>query len=418
MTTSLLLHAQDKLVTEGLKAYQQYDYTGAIKSFDQALKNPYFIKKERNKVQAYVRRASSYRMVIKKSPEHAQPDYPMKAQEDLKKATQYDTKGDFVTMIKLEKDQWASFLTLFGTNLLNAAYGQKSNPQQQQATYKGVVQYMEVGVWMDETNYMNYDLMGQSQLQLRDSVSAYTSFQKSILYYDSHPPANPDPIISYAYYRMAMIERYGSNDPDKALETILKGETLLKREYERFKGQKGKLTTQAYATLDQRFADAMQDLERFRLDLYLVLPGKLKEAIADFEKQVQGKDKNNVIMRLAYGQLLESAGRKEDAIQQYQAAVDIDPANTSANFNLGTMYFNQASAHIKKGLEAEDYAVSEKENKAGQEIMAKAYPYFQKVQQIEPCDIITLRTLMSISMTLQKMDDYKAYKEKTDDCGG
>lgn len=95
---------------------------------------------------------------------------------------------------------------------------------------------------------------------------------------------------------------------------------------------------------------------RFRLANALYSSGDIPASIAELEIACQ-RSPRNAIFLLALGSVLEQAGRREQAIQQYQAAVAADPKNAFALNNLaynlaeGGGDLEKALMHVQRALE-------------------------------------------------------------------
>ena len=65
---------------------------------------------------------------------------------------------------------------------------------------------------------------------------------------------------------------------------------------------------------------------------------------------------NDAIVRMVYGNYLLKAGQMNDAVEQLQAAADLDPENPTNSYNAGLEYiqkkdYDKARIHAKRAYE-------------------------------------------------------------------
>jgi len=65
--------------------------------------------------------------------------------------------------------------------------------------------------------------------------------------------------------------------------------------------------------------------------------GRIAKVIAEQVK----KSPNDAVLRVRYGEALAAAGREKDAVEQFNAALKIDPKHTGAMIDLGQLALNQ-----------------------------------------------------------------------------
>ncbi|MFQ5961077.1 MAG: tetratricopeptide repeat protein [Candidatus Methylomirabilales bacterium] len=80
--------------------------------------------------------------------------------------------------------------------------------------------------------------------------------------------------------------------------------------------------------------------QRNNLGASLLEQGKVDEAVAEFQKAVELEPANTVAhLNLAYA--YDRQGRIEEAVSQYQKVIDLEPGNFFAHNNLGALYDKQ-----------------------------------------------------------------------------
>lgn len=81
--------------------------------------------------------------------------------------------------------------------------------------------------------------------------------------------------------------------------------------------------------------------------------GKTKTAMAEYRKQIEDNPEN-VTYRYNYGSMLLSADRYDDAIEQLTKAVELEPGNAKAQYNLGAAYTNKSKTVQDSLMAVED----------------------------------------------------------------
>lgn len=89
---------------------------------------------------------------------------------------------------------------------------------------------------------------------------------------------------------------------------------------------------------------------------------------------------NNSVLYDMKGFVIEQDKGTDAAVPFYQKAVELDPNNADANFNLGRMYYNQASVIIQQNPDATTSQMVPKL----QPIYEKALPYLKKAVELDP----------------------------------
>ncbi|SVB15051.1 uncharacterized protein METZ01_LOCUS167905 [marine metagenome] len=254
---------------------------------------------------------------------------------------------------------------------------------------------------MDDDYWPAYDMRGQARLALQDTVKALEDLQKAAEVYQRATGATPDPLIAYVYYRAALIHRFSNRDVDQALEAIRQGKTVLEAERLKFSNE---LRTES---LDHRFAQAQNDLDRFELEILLQKPDKYDEAIAHF-KQAVAENPDDYTLLMAYAALVE-ARDTDAAVPIYERAISIAPDRSTAYFNLAVMYYNEGADLYQK---IKDMPVTRQRKETESRIEARflaAIPAFEKARELEPNDDATVDALLQIVKYLKRDDEIQKY---------
>ena len=85
-------------------------------------------------------------------------------------------------------------------------------------------------------------------------------------------------------------------------------------------------------------------------------PGGIKYSVGCFFDRAIRFKPNDAIVRMVYGNYLLKAGQMNDAVEQLQAAADLDPENPTISYNAGLAYiqkkdYDKARTHAKRAYE-------------------------------------------------------------------
>jgi tetratricopeptide (TPR) repeat protein len=144
---------------------------------------------------------------------------------------------------------------------------------------------------------------------------------------------------------------------------------------------------------------------------YYLTAGKNQEALQSLKEAVAA-DPENPGLYAIQGSVLENLGETAQAETAYKRALELEPENFDANYNLGAMYFNKG---VEYNNEANNYSMKEmKKIDAAQakalEEFKKAQPYLEKANQLNPTDVTAIEPLLKIYAMTNQNDKYKALK--------
>ena len=189
---------------------------------------------------------------------------------------------------------------------------------------------------------------------------------------------------------------------------------------------------EAVAVLDKGRAKFPEDenLRIYEINYYLSqgkldeLVGKLKNAIESDPKNLSlystlGHVYDNLHQREAEaGNMEKSTEYFEQALKYYEDALKVDGNYGPAIYNMGALYYNSAAQMTREMKELEDdYSASgtrkyEAKKAEMMEMFAKALPFFQKSESLNPNDIGTLGALKEIYARMDDLDKYNTFKER------
>jgi len=332
-------------------------------------------------------------------------DALLSAYRDYKKSLEYD-KGDQWKKIDLEIKNLHHAILQEGLASLNEYNELVFNGKTDPKVLARAQDYLASAYEIRET-YLVCDLLGQVYLDKGQKQDAAGYFTKSEKLYTEKLPEQPDFLMAYVFYRLAAIHK-----PDSirlAVQDNQRGLNLLASEHIRFLALKDKLTPERAQEMEGQYQLALQDLNNLKLDLYLSDAGLYVEALHVFEAELF-KQPDDIDLLIGYASLLEKSD-KEKAIMTYQKALQVDPHNTIALFNLGALYYAKGKALFEtaqKSSDNEQYKILSEEALADFE---KARPFFERALTEDPSSLETVQALKTIAFVLDDQPSYKKYQE-------
>lgn len=120
------------------------------------------------------------------------------------------------------------------------------------------------------------------------------------------------------------------------------------------------------------------------------------------------KDPNNAQFYNAEAHLYDKIGKQDEAIRQYNKAIELDPKSFEAYYNLGVIYFNQGVALTDKANEITDNAKYQVAKEEADAKFKEALPYIEKSHELKPGDQGIMSTLKTLYYRLKMKDKYDA----------
>lgn len=339
---------------------------------------------------------------------------------NLQRLLGYDLDGYMAFKNALEEKANAPIRKDIEKEIKNLSYilFNSGNMQYLKGEYSFALKFYNAAQEIAETygmdkDYQVYQFKGQVYLELTDSTKAYSFYSKAIDRYQALSPEIPDANIGYAFYTMAVIERYSNKDLDKALTLVQQGTAFVDSEVERLTGllstSEGNTTT-LLNSQEEQFSQVRDVLSRFELDIYNASPEKYDEAVATFEKAIAANPEDDRLL-LAYGHLIERNDPKK-ALEIYTKATQLAPNEPIGFFNAGAILVNEGVEYARLGNEEMDFQKAEEWHQKTNEAFAKALPFLEKAHALESDNIYVIDALLQVTVQLEMMDAYKMYKEK------
>ncbi|NVO29650.1 tetratricopeptide repeat protein [Hymenobacter lapidiphilus] len=154
-------------------------------------------------------------------------------------------------------------------------------------------------------------------------------------------------------------------------------------------------------------------LEDLNMDLSA---GRGKEALAKIDRAIAA-DPTNSNLYAVKGSLLDTDKKPVEALTAYRKAVEIDPNNFDANFNIGIYNYNKAADFYTRASKmslAEYQKSGKKLDSEGRKYFQDSLPYFEKALEVQPNDRGTMSALQKVYLRLDRKADSQRMMDKLD----
>ncbi|WP_276495874.1 tetratricopeptide repeat protein [Pontibacter litorisediminis] len=147
---------------------------------------------------------------------------------------------------------------------------------------------------------------------------------------------------------------------------------------------------------------------------YYLKNDRADEALAKLDNAIAA-DPKNASLYAVKGNLLERKKDFEGAREVYKKAIEADPNNFDAYYNLGVLEYNRG-ADVNNRAAKMDYATYQKKGKALEAEAKKYYqaslPYFEKAHALQPEDKSTIQNLVNVYTRLGRKADAEKLSAK------
>jgi tetratricopeptide (TPR) repeat protein len=147
--------------------------------------------------------------------------------------------------------------------------------------------------------------------------------------------------------------------------------------------------------------------------------GKGEDAIAKINKTIAA-DPTNSNLYAVRGSLYDTQKKNELAVADYRKALELDPKNFDAQYNLGVYNYNKAADFYTRAskMDLKSYNVSGRKLEAeGKKSFEAAVPYFEHALEMQPNDRNTLTSLKKIYFRLGRTADSERLQTRIDALG-
>ena len=147
--------------------------------------------------------------------------------------------------------------------------------------------------------------------------------------------------------------------------------------------------------------------------------GKGEDAIAKINKTIVA-DPTNSNLYAVRGSLYDQQKKNDLALADYRKAIELDPKNFDAQYNLGVYNYNKAAEAYTKAskMDLKSYQISGRGLEAsGKKYFEAAIPFFEKALEQQPSDRNTLTSLKKIYFRLGRTADSERLQARIDALG-
>ncbi len=302
-------------------------------------------------------------------------DEPLtEAFQSYKKALELDEEGKFTNSLKVK-------LTLLTNDLTNQAVAAFNDEN-----YDKALQSFEQILAIQDIPVIEQDNPGaiDTVIIFNAGLAAYNSenYDKAIEYYEKAAETGYNEARTYSLIANAYQLK---KDTLGALEALQEG-------FEKYPEDNTVLTTMIQIYLD---IDKTEEAMRY-LDLAIE------------------REPENATFYFAKGTLHEKLKEKDQAIEAYQNAIDLDDTFFNAYYNLGALYYNEGVQQIEvaNAVPTNENERYEEELKKADEWFKKALPYMERCYELRPEDTMTKESLKNLYYRLKDMENYNKMLEE------
>ena len=144
--------------------------------------------------------------------------------------------------------------------------------------------------------------------------------------------------------------------------------------------------------------------------------GKGEDAITKINKTIAADPANSNLYAVR-GSLYDQQKKTDLAVADYHKAVELDPKNFDAQYNLGVYNYNKAADSYTKAskMDLKTYQISGRKLEAdGKKYFEAAVPYFERSLELQPNDRNTLTSLKKIYFRLGRTADSERLQARID----
>ena len=324
----------------------------------------------------------------------------------LDEVKQYDSSGKWKNEVLLYKNVYHPFILESAGSLLKEA---QSYEEQNEANR--LQKYLEAEAFarasLDfEASSLAYSLLGQIELGKKNLPLAYEQLQQALKLYQSDAQHWVDFSIGKAFYSMAQIE-HASNKTGKAIKTLISGQIFLENEWIKYQRAQEIMPHLVRVKMNRQYAEIQEELSKLGQAYRENAPNQLSAALDEFESAAI-QNPEDYLNLLAYGGLMEEIDENE-AIQLYEQAANHEESAELALSKLGVLFLNKANAP-RNNTKKISINNADGQKERTDYYLRKAYPYFQKIIELNAKSGEALNSLLYITLKLEEDEDYRKYK--------
>ena len=144
---------------------------------------------------------------------------------------------------------------------------------------------------------------------------------------------------------------------------------------------------------------------------YYIFSGQEQAAIDYLAKAIE-REPNVAQYHLIKGNLNSNQGNGEEALKDYDRALELDPTMADAVAGKGRVYYNKATKMNEDAAYIQDKAAYKKALAEMTETFRQALPFFEKAHEMDPENRDYMITLKTLYYRFHMDDKYEAIQEK------
>jgi tetratricopeptide (TPR) repeat protein len=157
-----------------------------------------------------------------------------------------------------------------------------------------------------------------------------------------------------------------------------------------------------YLSLGREMFEDNQSIINTEINLYIEL-GRTIELIAKLVDDIN-LDQENPLLFFNRGTIYDQEGQLDNAIKDYNKAIELDPSSFGSNYNLGALYFNKAVELNNLANSTSNDVKYKKIKKEADLYFDKGLPFLEAAYQLNSKD---KNTLLSLKQLYYMKGDYK-----------
>ncbi len=123
-------------------------------------------------------------------------------------------------------------------------------------------------------------------------------------------------------------------------------------------------------------------------------------------------DPSNPSFYYARAVLNDNSKKFEEALADYNKALELDPQFFNALYNIGVMYFNKGVEEMNLANEETDFKKFEAKKAVAEKTFKESLPFFERALEIRPDEAAVLESLKTLYYRFEMNDKYKEVNDK------
>ena len=151
-------------------------------------------------------------------------------------------------------------------------------------------------------------------------------------------------------------------------------------------------------------------------DLYIKLGDEAR--FGELMQEAIEQDPNNALLYYNLGVVVGNQGKREEAIDYYKKAIELDPSYEATYLNLASLILEGESSIVEQmnalGTSAADNRKYDDLKSKREGLFLEAVPYLEQLVNINPKNTDAITTLKNIFGTIGDTANFKKYRDMLD----